>query len=233
MFDRSMQVFAFLIVSCCIFPAVAQNTQDEFWPKFDLYLQQSEDTRLESDIFLNQDQSTRYRQGAYSYYIDLALKPVFRRELRWKDDVFRQRYLTFRAGYEYTTSLLNADASSENRGIVEVTSRYALPGSIVLADRNRGDFRFVHGQPFSERYRNRLRADRDFSIGRFRLTPYAYDEVFYDARYHAWTTNRYAIGVQVPAGPHLVVETYVLRQNNERASPPHLEAVGLTFNLFF
>ncbi len=233
MLDRCRLVFTFFTVSGCIFPAGAQNTQDEFWPEFDLYLQQGEATRLVSVNSFNQDQNTRYRQGSYSYYVDFALRPVLRRELRWKNDVFRKRYLTFRAGYEHITSLVNADSSSENRGIVEVTSRLSLPGSVMLADRNRGDFRFVHGSPFSERYRNRLRADRDFSIGHFMLTPYAYDEVFYDARYHAWTTNRYAIGVEVPAGPHLVVEAYMLRQNDRRASPPHVNAIGLTFNLYF
>jgi len=45
----------------------------------------------------------------------------------------------------------------ENRAIAETTARYPLPGKIVIADRNRGDFRFIKGQGFSDAVRNRLR----------------------------------------------------------------------------
>ena len=232
--DRLVQVSAFLLLGVCALPAMAKNTQDEFWPEFDLYLQQGENMRLESVDTFNQGlNGGPYLQGRFSYFLDLALRPLLRRELRWKNDVFRQKYLTFRAGYQYKTSLLNGDSSSEHRGIVEFTSRYGLPGGIFLSDRNRGEFRFIHGQPFSERYRNRLRAERDFSIGRFSLTPYVYDEVFYDSRYHAWTINRYAAGILLPAGPHLVVEPFIFRQNQGRTTPPHVNVLGLTFNLYF
>jgi hypothetical protein len=65
------------------------------------------------------------------------------------------------------------------------------------------------------------------------FTLYAYDEIFYDTRYDAWSTNRYAMGVQVPADRHLVVEPYVLRRNDHRSSVPRTNALGLRFNLFF
>jgi hypothetical protein len=38
--------------------------------------------------------------------------------------------------------------------MVETTTRWPLPWKLVIADRNRGDFRFIRGQPFSTRYRN-------------------------------------------------------------------------------
>jgi hypothetical protein len=103
----------------------------------------------------------------------------------------------FSAGYpQYRTSFVNADSTSENRGIVEFTSRFSLPGELVLADRNRAEFRFIKGQPFSTRYRNRL-------------------------------------GVQVPSGAHVVIEPYILRQNDSRSTPPHVDALGITLNLYF
>jgi len=39
--------------------------------------------------------------------------------------------------------------------------------------------------------------------------------------------------VQAPAGTHLVLETYYLRQNDSRSNPPHVNAFGLTINLYF
>ena len=87
---------------------------------------------------MNQDQSTRYREGGFTYFIDFAVRPVFRRELRQRDDVFRRKFLVFRAGYQYTTSFVSADSSSENRVIAEATTRVPLPGKVVMADRNRG-----------------------------------------------------------------------------------------------
>ena len=56
------------------------------------------------------------------------------------------------------------------------------------------------------------------------MTPYVYGELFYDTRYDEWNRNRYAIGVRflAPAfrsrGGH---------QNNSRATPPHLNALGV------
>jgi hypothetical protein len=47
--------------------------------------------------------------------------------------------------------------------------------------------------------------------------------------------SRFRIGgVQVPTGPHLIVETYVvLRPNHHRLSVPRVNAPRLTFNSFF
>ena len=112
---------------------------------------------------------------------------MFRRELRDRADVYRNRYLTFRAGYRYRTSLTPGASVSENRGIVEVTPRYLLPWQLVVSDRNRGEFRFVKGQTFSTRYRNRLQLERDIKYGTFVFTPYVYDEIFYD--YPVWPVD--------------------------------------------
>jgi hypothetical protein len=142
-------------------------------------------------------------------------------------------YLNFRTGYQYITSLSGNPSSSENRAIAELTARYPLPASFVILSRHRGDFRWVRGQKFSTRYRHRLWIERDMKVGRVGLSPYVYDEVYYDTRYDAWTTNRVALGIQFPAGPHLVLEPYVQRQENSRSTPRYTNSVGFKFNLFF
>ena len=143
-----------------IIPAAAQST-DEFRPELGIYIQQGPMIRVELVDSFSGTQSTHDWDGDFAFYVETALKPVFRQELRERPDVYRDKYLVLRAGYRYETSLTNGHSAPENRGIVELTSRYMLPWQLVISDRNRGEFRFIQGQPFSTRYRNRLRLERD------------------------------------------------------------------------
>jgi len=223
------------LLSLCAWsiPAAGQSASGEFWPEVGIYVQQGPAIRIEFVDSANSNPATHDWLGNFTVYVETALKPVFRRELRDRADVYRNKYFTFRAGYRYRTSLTPGASVSENRGIVEVTSRYHLPWQLVVSDRNRGEFRFIKGQAFSTRYRNRLQLERDIKYGAFVFTPYAYDEIFYDTRYGQWTPNRYAFGVQLPIGAHVVLQPYYLRQNGNRSNPPHVNVFGFTFNLFY
>ena len=64
-------------------------------------------------------------------------------------------------------------------------------------------------------------------------TPYAYDEIFYDTRYDRWTPNRYAFGIQLPVGPHVILDPYYLRQNSSTSTPAHTNVFGFNVNLYF
>jgi Protein of unknown function (DUF2490) len=216
-----------------IIPAAAQSTGEELRPEIGFYIQQGPQFRAELVDSFSGTQSTHDWRGDFAFYIAIALKPVFRQELRDQPDVFRNKYLVFRVGYRYQTSLTNASSAPENRGILELTPRYKLPWQLVISDRNRGEFRFIQGQPFSTRYRNRLRLERDVRYGWFNCTPYAYDEIFYDTRYDQWTRNQYALGTQFPVGPHVILEPYYLRQNGSHSTPAHTNAVGFKLNLYF
>ena len=214
-------------------PACAQTTGDEFRPELGVYVQQGPQIRIEFIDFFRNDPGTSDWRGDFGLYINVALKPVLRRELSDRPDVYRDKYLTVRAGYRYQTSLVNGTSGSESRGILELTSRYLLPGQLAISDRNRGEFRGIAGQPFSTRYRNRLRLERDLARGWLNCTPYIYDEIFYDLRYNRWTPNQYALGVEFPAGPHLILEPYYLRQNRSRSNPPHINAFGFKLGFYF
>jgi len=230
--SRLRQLIFCLAISGSFVPARAQ-TAAEFRPELGIYLQEADFIRMEFIDLASDNQRTREWQGNFAYYIDAALKPVLRRNLREHPDVYRDRYLTSRVGYLYRTGLNNGNSSSGNIGIVEVTSRYQVPWRFVLVDRNRGEFRFIKGQPFNTRYRNRFRVEHDIKRGRFVCTPYAYDEIFFDTRYGRWTPNRYALGVEVPASPHMVFDLYYIRQNGSFSNPPHLNIFGFKWNLYF
>jgi hypothetical protein len=76
------------------------------------------------------------------------------------------------------------------------------------------------------------KAEQDFAIGHLAYTPYLDGEVFYDTRYGASSQNRYSVGVQIPAGSHVVLDTYFLRQNQNRSTPQHVNVIGLRFRFY-
>ena len=211
----------------------AQTTQNQIRPEWDLYLHPWEAVRFQFQNSYRGAPDTGEWQTYFSFFIQTALKPVLRRELRNNPDVYRNRYLTMRAGYRYSTGIGQPLSTPGNTAILELTPRYQLPWRLFLSDRNRGDFRFPHGQPFYARYRNRLQLERDVRYRRMNFTPYIYDEIYYDTRYDRWSTNRYAAGIEFPVNAHLVLEPYYLRQHNTRSKPPHVNALGFKVNLFF
>lgn len=203
----------FTIAASCSVPAAGQSTSEEIRSELDLYIQLGPLLRFQLTDSFSGHQSTHDWQGFFAFYFESALKPVLRRELRGRPDVYRNKYLTFRAGYPYYDSLTSGHFAAENGGILECTSRYELLGQLVITDRNRGELRFIEGRPFSARYRNRLRLERDLTRRWLDCTPYIYDEVFYDTRYDRWAPNRYGVGVLFPIGLHLVLEPQYFRQH--------------------
>ena len=100
-----------------IIPAAAQST-GELRPELGIYIQQGPMIRIEFVDSFTGAQSTHDWQGNFTFYVEAALKPVFRHELRERPDVYRNKYLAFRAGYRYKTSLTNINSTHENRAIL-------------------------------------------------------------------------------------------------------------------
>jgi Protein of unknown function (DUF2490) len=226
-------VLYFLFVCGKISVLSAQETGSQVLPEIDLYLKLNSQVRIQlTSSFTGSFPGDEWTSNP-TIFIETALKPVLRRRLRQEPDVFRRRFLTFRAGYRYVRSLGTDPPTHENRAIVESLARYPLPWHFLISDRNRGEFRFKQGQPFSSRYRNRLRLEYDFQKGRLEFTPYADCEVFYDTRFDRWTPRRYESGVQFPISSHVMVEPYYLRQDSSYSTPRHISALGFKLNLYF
>jgi hypothetical protein len=226
-------IFGLLLLASFASQTAAQNSDAEFWPVIKTYISLSTGTRLFiltgfRDI---EGEDTRSWRGDFGVHFDFALKPIFRRELAAREDVFEKRFLSFLTGYRYITSL-SQGGPPEHRWLVEMTARYPMRGKLVLSDRSRGEMRFL-SSGFSTRYRNRLQAERDLNPGGFRFTPYASAETFFDTRFDTWNRMRYIFGVRFPARGHFILDTYYLRQNDSKSTPQHVNALGVTFNLFF
>lgn len=218
-----------LLFSCV--NAKGQNDPTQFAPEIDTYVHFNESFRVL--LLATSVDNEASQQEDFGTYLELALKPIFRRRLRENDDVFKRRFLSFRAGYRYLDTFGDSP-SIEHRWIAEMTSRFPLPGSLNVIDHNIGEFRLINNKPLSIRYRNTLQLERDFKVQRLVLTPYVNGELVYDTRYGAWYRDRYAAGVQIPSGKRVLWQTYVMHQNqSHRADPPHLNRIGVTVSFFF
>jgi len=226
-----VRVFCAIAVSA-IFPvaAAAQETPQEFWPEAQFYANLGDRFRLRAiGTRTKARESDRFTEGTFEFDIDVGLKAILRRKLAANPNTERGRYLTLRVGYIHVAALNDEqNPSNEHRAIVELSSRYPLPGGFLLTDRNRGEARWINGD-YSLRYRNRVRFERDFAIRSFRFTPYITGEIYYDTRYRIWNRNEYSFGYEVPVRRHAIIEFYFMRQNTSRSSNPHVNGFGLVF----
>jgi len=213
-------------------PASAQSqTEGEFWPVVNVHLQFPDHWRLLGFAGLKKGEDSLYQQ------VNAGLGPGY----QWKNiskphpeniNPDKEHTFLFGAGYEYLRTA-SGQTKYESRFVLE-----AMPGTRPLSrlfvrdDRNRIEFRWVNGA-YSTRYRNDLLCQYDITTQKFRLTPYASAEVFYDGAKSSWNQQQYKAGVEWPYKHVLMVQTYYLRQNCTTCNPAHLNVGGLTLNLFF
>ena len=110
-------VLFFFSVGQWIIPAAAQST-DEFRPELGIYIQQGPVLRVELIDSFSANESTHDWHGDFAVYVQTALKPVFRSELRNDPDVFRNKYLTLRTAFRCDTSLTAVTACPRTSIIV-------------------------------------------------------------------------------------------------------------------
>jgi len=227
-------MFCLLPMLC---PAIlrAQDTSNEFWPEVDVFLKLNDKSRL---FFLYSatklDNRQTYSDGSFGGHLDFYAVPLLGRRLLPKHtDPARSKSFMVRVGYLYSrTPSGSSDPFSEHTPTVETHWRFSLPGSLLLTDRNRVDFRIKDGD-YQPRYRNRLKLERTFKMGRLDVTPYAHAEAFYDWNFSKFHRFRYAAGAEVSLGRYFVLESYYLRQRDTATSPPHVNAVGAALQFYW
>jgi len=212
--------------------AAQAQDQTEFWPEVDTYLNLNANTRLFFNAALSSDRDTRQLEGEFGPNFDFYLKPLLRARLQERDPS-KSKLLTFRVGYRYLPTL-RGDGPTENRPIAELTARFNLPLDVLVSDRSRFDFRFISGQPFSWRYRNRLTLERDFSIRKYRFGPYVRGELYYDSRYDKIAKNAFTAGSVFPITKRTELEVYYQDQRDSSKTPNfHTRGAGLVLSLYF
>jgi hypothetical protein len=159
--------------------------------------------------------------------LDINFRPL-RRRVIGTNDADRANFLTLRIGYQY---LKNVGSPNENRVQLALTSRFHLPWSLELAERNRVDLRVISGQ-FSSRYRNRLTLDRAFSIRSLSFSPYARGEIYFNSLSGTWYKNTYSFGATFPIRKRFELEGYYEHENTTGGSPPHVNGIGTTLSIY-
>ena len=168
----------------------------------------------------------RWRAGGM---LNRRLKPLVNSPT-WELDVENQHHLVFGTGYEYLHTVQHGRRTNENRAIVEVTPRL-LFSSLLLADRNRTEFRWKNGV-YDFRYRNRLTIGHYFETATFRFMPYASGEIYYDRNADSWDQSKYGLGVQFPYKHFLKFDTYLLHQNCTGCGANPVNMLGITLNFY-
>jgi uncharacterized protein DUF2490 len=220
------------IFSGAVFSATAQTTSSkEFWPAVHVNIDLH--PRIGLQLYGEKQNGeelpkAEWKAGATVSY---RVKPLFK--LHHGDiDSENQYLITVAAGYEYIRKSKNGQPSNENRVTIESSPRYAPGAGFLFLNRNRMEFRWIDGK-YDFRYRFRITAQRAFKVNRFRFTPYASGELFWDRNHHSWNENQYAFGVKLPYKRRIMIDTYVLHQNCTTCGQHSVNAFGVSFNLYF
>ncbi|MBL0057843.1 MAG: hypothetical protein IPP35_01675 [Elusimicrobia bacterium] len=201
-----------------VWAATAGNLfADNLIPEGALYVTHSKILRSRFAAGLNyRTEDGSVSSGNLEYDLDVGLLTFFRRYVFKDPNVEKAQRLTTRLGFAYIPDLRDVEnPADENRGIFEVTGRIPFGGSWLLADRNKGDFRWIDGV-YSARYRNRVRLEHSMVRGSFKCTPYANAEAYYDFKADEWNRADMTLGAEFPWRWSTVLECYFTHYETRR-----------------
>jgi len=236
---RLPTTWAAAILACVLLsrPCLADETQYELWPEANAFFKLSGQLRLYllvAPVYAPQswtgDKTTSFGELEIGPHLDISLKPIFRGKFR-NSDWERERYFWARVGYTRLSDFAGAPPSHENRLILELTARFALPGEVWAVNRTRIDLRDKDGTS-STRLRDRLQLEREMSLFGAVTVPYVNVEPFYDSRYDAVVRWRYETGIEIVMNAHWRVEPHYLRQEDSQSEPRHTNAFGLILKYY-
>jgi hypothetical protein len=206
----------------------------ELWPELSAFITMTPATRIYLDSSYARDTEADTRTLDLSAYVDISIEPIVREQLRTADWQ-RSRFLWARLGY---THVVKADGGTdspyvaENRGILSLYARAELPSEVWLEARARVDLRWISGD-YSNRYRFRLEASREFTVLEHTVVPYFNAEAFYDTRYDGWARALYQAGAEITVNKGFRYEIFLARQNDRQPSEQTLDALGLVAKWYF
>ncbi len=205
----------------------------EFWPEFDFFINLNDKSRIYAlYTATKQENMNTYSDGQTGIHLDFyGIKPLRKTVIHYLDPS-KSRSFMLRVGYLYSRPKNNSSSATEHMATAEATARAHLPAGLLLSDRNRLDFRWVDADP-KHRYRNRLKLEKAYDIGRYQLTPYAHAEIFYDFKARQSTRFRYSFGSEWNVTKRFIVEGYFLRQNTWASVPQFVDAFGMAFQFVF
>lgn len=209
------------------------QTKHQVWAEADVYAWVARNIRLLGIVQTVQDRYSGELDLYAGGFVDVGLKPILKERLEQIDwDATPMDYLRLRLGAAYLTPVNLQGASHEFRLIADLTPRFRTIENILVALRNRTEFRFVDGE-YSFRYRPRLWIERSlFDVAGMTVTPYVAVEAFYDSRMTAFTRQRSLIGSAVAVTNWFAPEVQFIYQRDWVADGETLLAVDLLFAFY-
>jgi hypothetical protein len=218
----------FLICFACL-PVRAQDVQ--FLPEVDAHLKLNSMFRAYVGAKNDRDGGEE-NQFAIGPSLQLYLKPLIKLKnvTAFDLDDAKSRFVVLETGYRTITA---PNAPIDNRMLPMVTLNFPMKAGLHFSDRNRADLDWKNGT-FTWRYRNKLSAQRTFSIGTYHLIPYVAAEPYYTSQYSKWSTTALYAGCLFPVGKHVQFNTYYEHENNTGKQPNQSKnSVGLALYLYF
>ena len=223
---------AWCVLQVCANDASAADSS-EIWPEVSGFVGLGPRTRLHLAAAYAEGKESDAQSLDLAAYLDISLKPIKRKEL-WTEDWQRSRYFWARVGYSRIFKATDESGASvaEDRGIISFYGKAPLPAQVWLEARARADLRWI-GDDYSNRYRVRLEATREFTVRDHTVVPYFNVEWFYDTRYDGWARVLYQFGPEVTVNPHFRYEIYVARQVDRLPANETLNALGFVAKWYF
>jgi hypothetical protein len=220
------------------------------WPEVSAFKRLNENVRLYLDASAAAGKESDIYSGEAAVYLDLSLmrlrdRPVVKAiESKpilgaldslpgVKLDFQRGSAIWARIGYDRVFDVAEGDKKvSEDRGIISFYGKFGLARQIMVESRLRADLRWIGGD-YSTRYRFKVEATREFTIGNHTVVPYINVEWFYDTRYDGWARTLYQLGPEVTVNDHFRFEIYVAHQVDHLPEPSSMNAGGLVAKWYF
>ena len=211
-------------------PAQDHHVARQFDPTFTVDLDAG---RLRYDFYLGREKSEELEAGdtIFGAGASFRVKPLFKTFIDALD-TDKQHVLVVRVGYEFRHGGEEELDTNTHTGRVDGTFRWGFPKKILMTDRNRGELRWVDGDP-SFRYRNRLQFERPFTLFKRKVAPYGSAEAYWDSRFRSWNKFRYTGGVEFHAFWKATVDLYFTRERCVTCPDPHTDIIGVNTKFFF
>lgn len=142
------------------------------------------------------------------------------------------KYLTITGSYLYRLARpLENRKTYENRLTGAVTINLPLKNKFRLADRNQFEYKSFNSRPNVREYRNRLRIDREITVGKTKITPFGFGEVFVNDA-SGWYRTRFTGGLSKKLTPKITGELFYQRQNDGVSRPGNLNIIGTYLKIY-
>jgi len=209
----------------------AQTSMTAFLPELNSNFRLTSSVRLVFDAKgYMEDVDLNHAQVGASLQFNIRPLEELKKTTKFDLDDMKPMPVVFTIGYRYLPSSVQP---AIRRLQPIVMFHIPFPGTILLADRNRGDLDWSNGS-FHWTYRNRFTGERRLTIRSYHPGAYASAEFFYQSQYAKWSSTHLFAGCLFPLSKHIQLDTYYEHANNTGPHPNYqVNAAGLIIDLYF